>query len=392
MIPRAKLDDIDEAVIQQLLGAARESRTLDFKEQLDLSDRGKERLAEDVCAFANTIGGDLVFGVTAPDGTADQIRPVAVDNLDAELLRLTNYLRDALEPNVGAALLSHPVSLAGGGHVVVLRIVASPNAPHRVRRNGKFILRNSVGNEAMDIHAIRTAFAHSEGLGERARAFRDRRLALLRERRGQVPVLPGPLLAVHVVPVMSLTRPDQHTIEELKAAAQHLLRAQPGASILGRVATNFEGVICTSNTNAQGQHYAFAQVFRDGCVELVGALVTDDRGEPPRPTLFPVQYEQALVQHGLPAALQALTALAIPAPVYLSVSLLNVHRLQVAIRTDWGFGQATLPAHLPDVVSAPVYIEDFNVAPAVMAGPALDALWNAVGIDHSQTDFGGARR
>jgi predicted HTH transcriptional regulator len=115
MIPRANLEAIDEAVIQQLIGdEVRESRTLDFKDRHDLSRDGKQALAEDVCAFANTVGGDLVFGLTAPDGTAGEIRPVQIENLDDELQRLTNFLRDATEPRVTTALLSRAVPLAGG--------------------------------------------------------------------------------------------------------------------------------------------------------------------------------------------------------------------------------------------------------------------------------------
>jgi hypothetical protein len=48
MIPRARLDDLDEAVIRQLVDdEVRESRTLAFKEQLDLSRDGRYALAED---------------------------------------------------------------------------------------------------------------------------------------------------------------------------------------------------------------------------------------------------------------------------------------------------------------------------------------------------------
>lgn len=403
MIPRARLEDVIEADIQRLIvHGVREGRTLDFKGAQTFTRDGmltsdeKSKLAEDVCAFANAYGGDLVIGVETFDKTegdsavAKAIAPVLVDNLDATLLELVSSLRDALEPQL-ATLQAKPVPVATGGHVIVLRVGPSPSAPHRVRRRGggHFFLRNSVGKEPMDIHAIRTAFAHAEGLPRRAQAFRDTRLAVLRERRSQVPVPPAPLLVVHLIPVLSLTRADEHTIEELKAAAQHLSRAQPGGNLLGHVATNFEGVVCRSNGDAQGQHYAYAQVFRDGCFELVGALLTVDQGEPARPTIFPQQYELAHVQHDLPALLQALETLGIPAPAYLCVSLLNVHRLQVAIKTQFGPGFRTLPGHLPDVVAAPVYLHAFDAAPAVMVGPAFDALWNAVGIDHSESDLPG---
>lgn len=388
MIPRAKLEDINETDIKRLVAdEVREGRTLDFKETLDLSRDGRQALVEDVCAFANTVGGDLVFGLTAPDGTAGEIRPVVVDNLDDELLKLTNFLRDATEPRVSAALLHRAVPLATGGHVVVLRVAASPNAPHRVIRSGQFYMRNSVGKEPMDIHAIRTAFGHAAGLGERARAFRDSRLAALRERRAQIPVPPGPLLAVHLIPVQSLTRPDQYAIEALAAAAAHLENADPAGHELRWPRPNLEGVICFSENDEHMQHSAFAQVFRDGCIELVGMPETFSF-IPHQVVLYPTAYERHLVRAGLPAAIAALNALEVTAPIYLSVSLLNVRNLHV----EAGAGQPEgyfpqLPSHVADIVSPLVYVEDLSRPAQEILSPALDSLWNAVGFSHSQTDF-----
>jgi hypothetical protein len=390
MIPRAKLDDIDEAVIQQLIDDEfRESRTLDFKEQLDLSDDGKKKLAEDVCAFANTVGGDLVFGLTAPDGTAGELRPVVVANLDEQLLRLTNFLRDALEPRISGSLSHHAVTLADGrGHVVVLRVGASPSAPHRVKRTNQFYLRHSGGKETMDIHAIRTAFAHAEGLTERARAFRDGRQAALRTGRRPVSMVPGPMLAVHLIPILSLTRPDQYTIEELKAAATHLQRARPTGYDLRPPATNLDGVVCASHIRESSHlYYAYAQLFRDGCVEILSAFTVDQPGDE-GPIIFPPNYERPLIQQDLPAAFATLAKLGIPAPLYLSVSWLGVGGLRIAprarMRPD---SMHKLPAHVDEIDSPLVYVEDLGVAPATIAGEAIDVLWNAIGIDHSRTDF-----
>ncbi|CAB3773925.1 transcriptional regulator [Burkholderia paludis] len=405
MIPRTRLEDVTEADIQRLIdNGVRESRTLDFKRELDLTHDGKltpdekGKLAEDVCAFANAFGGDLVIGLEpfprteGDSAVARAIVPVRVTNPDAMLLDLVNSLRDALEPQL-ATLHARPVPVAGGGHVIVIRVGPSPNAPHRaVRRGGgHFFLRNSVGKEPMDIHAIRTAFAHAEGLPKRAQAFRELRLTALRERRSQVPLRPGPLLVVHLIPVLSLTRADEHPIEDLKRAAQHLLRAQPATNLLGSLMTNFEGVICTGTRDAQGQSDAYAQVFRDGCIELVGSLLTLNEGQPARSTIFPQQYELTLVQHDLPVSLQALETLGIPAPAYLCLSLLNVREHQVRVTTGVGPMYRMFPAHLSDVVSAPVYLDTFEGAPAIMVGPAIDTVWNAVGVDHSETGLPGRR-
>ncbi|HVW53894.1 MAG TPA: ATP-binding protein [Trinickia sp.] len=401
MIPCPRVEDITEADIQRLVEhGAREDRMLEFKRELDLSRDGKQEVAEDACAFANAFGGDLVFGLEAFDkregdsAVARAIAPVRVPNLDATLLDLVNSLRDSLEPQL-ATLHAHPVPLAAGGHVIVLRVGPSPSAPHRVvrRGGGHFYLRNSVGKEAMDIHAIRSAFAFSDGLGKRALAFRDERLAQILDNAVAAP-LPQmrPRVIVHVVPVTSLTRHDAHTVEELKAAAQHFQQLAPLGEPLRAPRVNYEGVICTGHPNAANESEAYAQLFRDGRIELGGILTTGDIGDPPMPTLHPAQFEAPLARQGLPAIARALATLGVPAPVYLMITL---HRWGAATLTVCQPGtryveHRPLPAHLTFIQSPLVYIEDFDRPIAELIGAVLDPLWNAVGIDHTQTNFGEA--
>ena len=63
MIP-VPIDDIDADALARLLGVAEESVSLDFKRDLPGANREatKEFIA-DVCALANTRGGDLVYGI-----------------------------------------------------------------------------------------------------------------------------------------------------------------------------------------------------------------------------------------------------------------------------------------------------------------------------------------
>jgi hypothetical protein len=258
-----------------------ESRTLDFNEQLDLSLDGRQALAEDVCACANTVGGDLIFGMRETAGVASAPVPVVIADLDEEL-QLTNFLRDATEPPVTAGLLTRIVPI-DGGHVVVLRVAGSPNAQHRVLRNGQFYLRNSVGKEPMDIGAIRTAFAFGASLVDRAFDWSNsvsRRCGSVAH-RGRSP--PEPLLVSHVVPVLSLTRRDAHPIEQLMAAAMHLAAGYE----LGRPRVNYEGAICLGAADKQHQHFGYGQLFRDGRIELVGTPSVAEAGQDLARALYP---------------------------------------------------------------------------------------------------------
>jgi hypothetical protein len=157
---------------------------------------------------------------------------------------------------------------------------------------------------------------------------------------------------------------------------------------------NYEGVVCTTSPDGNRQCNAYAQLFRDGCIELVGPLSTGEVEQPPAPAIYPAQHELPLVQHGIPMIAQALAALGVPAPVYLFVSL---HRRDAVYVTVCRPGthhaeNRPLPPHLTDLLSPPVYVEDLGVPAAELMAPALDPLWNAVGLDHTQTNFAGGRR
>jgi predicted HTH transcriptional regulator len=64
------LDQINEADFDDLLRAGvSERKTLDYKQQLpEMNDAGKRELLADVSSFANTAGGDLIFGITENAG------------------------------------------------------------------------------------------------------------------------------------------------------------------------------------------------------------------------------------------------------------------------------------------------------------------------------------
>ncbi|KVZ44404.1 helix-turn-helix domain-containing protein [Burkholderia ubonensis] len=386
----ARLTDIDAAAIARLIAhGARESRTLDFKRELDLSDKGKHELAKDVCAFANAMGGNIIIGVREDAGVAQEIVPIAVADLDHTLQQLTNTLRDRLEPSV-TTLETQPVQV-DGGHVVVLRVTASPSAPHRVQRDGQFYLRNSVGKEAMDMHALRTAFAVSAGLAARARTFRDARLEALRRNEPPVLLVAGPRAVLHVIPVHALTRADAHPAAQLRVAATHLCAARPTGVLLETPWVNLDGVVCPSHRALTRDHLAYGQIFRDGCVEIVGTYMTFDLPGGPTGIIYPPLYEHPMMRHAAPAVGATLEALDVPAPAYLGLSLLGVagHPVQVLQSSRYEV-QRALPEYVREIVAPPVYLERWDDDWLAALRPAFDMVWNAVGIESTQTDFDAA--
>jgi Predicted transcriptional regulator containing an HTH domain and an uncharacterized domain shared with the mammalian protein Schlafen len=104
--------------VQELI-ATGESQTIEFKRRFS----SPEKIARELCAFANTDGGYLLIGVD-DDG---KVIGVASEKQEIELIELacSLYIRPPLNAEVWVVSLN-------GKDVVVVSITPSPLRPHRV--------------------------------------------------------------------------------------------------------------------------------------------------------------------------------------------------------------------------------------------------------------------
>src|SRR6185437_7719057 len=96
----------------------------------------------DVSSFANTAGGDIVFGIgderdTAGKPTGIPLPPqgLAQENLSSEILRMENLVRDGIDPRI-AGIEWLPIAGFPSGPVLVMRIPRSCIGPHMVTFGG----------------------------------------------------------------------------------------------------------------------------------------------------------------------------------------------------------------------------------------------------------------
>lgn len=89
------------ADLQDLIGVAREDKTLEFKVEIPgkLASDSVPVLAG-VSSLANSAGGDFVLGVAAKDGLAASVPGVTIPNIDAETLCLEQMPANGLEPRL----------------------------------------------------------------------------------------------------------------------------------------------------------------------------------------------------------------------------------------------------------------------------------------------------
>ncbi len=144
-IEKADFDSIEEKDLQELVDAqVPEGLRLDFKiTNYGKSDSDKRELLKDVSALANSHGGHLIIGIEENEGVATKIVGIDLD-ADAEILRMEQILRNAIEPPI-SGIRMRTIYIANGQKVLLFRIPRSWNPPHRVTAQGtnRFYIRHS---------------------------------------------------------------------------------------------------------------------------------------------------------------------------------------------------------------------------------------------------------
>ena len=162
MIPKS-LDEWTVSVITDLLTKGYfESEDFDFKERLphNNDEPGKARLVKTCCAFANSGGGFLIFGVSDNTSLPIQDRLVGIAPTVDFPEHFGSYPQKCM-PNVQWDFKNPPISLESGNVIHVIYIAQSWNAPHsfEVASDGRcFAKRTNKGNEPMSYEEIRMAF------------------------------------------------------------------------------------------------------------------------------------------------------------------------------------------------------------------------------------------
>ena len=131
MVP-TKLEEWTIPALEALLAQGYyEPEVFDYKEMLPYpNDKdGKRRLVKACCAFANSSGGFLVFGIHDDKSKAPADRIIGIDPSIDFPVQFGNYPTKC-SPTVSWEFLNPPLSLVNGNKVHVIFIPRSWSAPH----------------------------------------------------------------------------------------------------------------------------------------------------------------------------------------------------------------------------------------------------------------------
>lgn len=376
-----RIEEVSEADLSSLIAnAVREGRTIEYKQTLPGgSDGDKKEFLADVSSFANSSGGDILYGVEAQSGVPVRVVGLSKVDKDKETLRLESVIRDGLDPRIPGIRMQF-VDVAGSDPVLVIRVPKSWAAPHRVsfKDSSRFFSRSSAGKFHMDTDELRSSFAMTADLPSRIRAWRDDRLAKILAGDIPVPLADAAKMVLHLVPLDSMNNPDRIPARALDGNPIAFAPMWAG-SWDHRI--NLDGYVTHGGRpypGPGGLETTYCQVFRSGQIEAVSAdLVRDHKG---RKIIASIAYEKTLLE-ATARYLGALASVGVQPPLLVMVAFLGARGATMGVDARFGGDLHLIDRDvlvLPDVLID----EPPKDLPRAMR-PIFDAAWNACGVAQS---------
>lgn len=372
------LGKITEADLQKLIqDAVRESRIIEYKQDLQLATAAqKQELLSDITAFANTEGGEIIYGMAATNGVASDLIGLKNYNHDQAVSTIENLLRNDTDPRLLTTRF-HVVALANGLHALVVRIGHSFAAPHLVSHlegSTRFCGRNSAGKYTLGSEEIRSAFVASETLENRLKGFRLSRIGKLKSGQTPVPMVSPHYIVFHILPVVG-ARTDMRIDSSL--LRQKIEFARPLFSGGYSRYYNFDGPMLIS-AYGDNRTQSSLQIFKNGFLEAIDSVYLSAGANGQQ--FLPANEIRNELCGFYSAYVSLLNAqLNIPLPYVVSLSLLNTKGLTIP---ENGFLSRVIrlhPVEHEDLLFDDVLVENINTPADEVMRPIFDQMWNACG-------------
>jgi len=382
-----RFDAIEKSDIDAMVASkTSERRTLEYKAELPReSDDAKREFLSDIASLANSLGGDILYGVTderdqngQPTGRPREAVGIGGANETSEQLRLENMIRDGIAPRI-AGVQVKAIPGFPGGSVILLRVPQSWAVPHMVtfRNLSRFYSRNSAGKYQLDVSEIRSAFALSESLPERIRAFRSDRLAKIANGDTPVPFGSNRAAVEHLLPISALEGGSGKDVS--KEANRLVMKLAPPLSQSWSNRFNADGFLTYDSSEwgmSKRSASTYVQVFRSGALEIVNQRVLIRQLTEFDQIIPMAAFEKSLIEGTRDFALVQ-RDLGVSPPIVVMISLLGVRNF--ALTT--GANSVTNSRIDRDALISPdVLIEDFNLEFDVLLRPVFDFFWQAAGL------------
>ncbi|MEW5913052.1 MAG: ATP-binding protein [Thermodesulfobacteriota bacterium] len=375
-------ENISKEDIERLVEEERqEDRTLDYKQQLpDFNDKKQKRkFLGLVSSFANTVGGDILYGVKEGkdkgrnSGKIEKVIGVSVENVDQKILQIKDIVNDLIEPRIIPQMLIKGVEGFELGPVLLIRVNRSATGPHAVWMDKKalFYVRSSNSTDLMDVDEIRMSFTMAKMLVDNIKYFRQERINKIINRDTPVQLMAGPKMVIHVLPyeAFDLTSRNDYT----ESFSRNYSKLMPYTCGNPEPRYNFDGFLIPCREKDSRASTAYCQCFESGNLEVVLTdFVYNSNGN----NLLRTNFDIPLIQN-TKKCIDRIISLGINAPIVVFISLLGVKGYSIDLGPRFG-NQLDIIEH-NNLLLREIVVRDLKESTTNILKTPIDTIWRACG-------------
>ena len=385
MIFNKKLNEISMDDIQSLIdNGVCENKNLDYKKELHIdTDSEKKEFLADISSFANSNGGDIIFGVEEDniEKIPVSITGIKYQNDDVLLRRIEELIRQSIQPII-LNIEYRVIKIEKSKGILIIRIPESIIAPHRVEYKGhnKFYTRNSKGKYQMDVNELRISFNSGLNLERKIEELKLNSYYEIIANKYNKLINNSPVFVIHYIPLSSLNESTRISINDIKTtmAKVNSTAFEYGNSkrvTINGVAIDYKddkrssfaiyknnGIIEKATTSFFEKESVITSIFPNRTVDLIFARKLMDK-----------------VISDFKEVKEYYNILNINTPIIVSCSILNAQGFTIPNSNCFYdiYGEIDRDMLLID----DIYIEDLNKQDELILKPIFDSIYNACGYD-----------
>lgn len=384
MLFNKNLKEISIEDVQSLIdNGVCENKNLDYKRELHIdTDSDKKEFLADISSFANSNGGDIIFGIE--EDTEEKIPTELVgihyENADVLIRKLEDFIRQSIQPiilNIEYKL----IEISDNKCILIIRIPQSLIGPHRVEYKGhnKFFTRNNKGKYQMDVNELRLSFNSGLNLEKRIEDFKMNRYYEILSNKYNKLINDSPIFVIHYIPLSALNDFSNLSINDIKKSMTKVNSTALGYGYSKRI--TLDGVAMDYKENERS---SFALYKNNGIIEKATTNFFRKQYEftsiSPSPIIDYINGYQVLdkIISDFNEVKEYYTNVGVSAPLIIACSILNAQGFTIPTR-DWYdiLGKVDRDILLIDNL----YIENFNDKTEIILKPIFDSIYNACGYE-----------